>query len=226
MPVDLSALADLTKGTKKKSDQWSPLTADRLIGHKQTLICFDPSLRSTGMVVLRRRAGEVPQIHSSQTLRISQGTGASGFESDYRQAYLLEEAVRTALDQFAWDARGWIIEWGETFVVHEMPPVHAPKGTRPTSSLMAGQAIRSAAASKRITYVSRMATIYGSKIAMVNAQQAKRLVCGNPNADKPEVHEVLRETVLPELVGHQQVTNEHERDALMVGLVMMAAVTR
>ena len=46
-----------------------------------------------------------------------------------------------------------------------------------------------------------------------------------PKADKKEAHDALKRDVFPWLVGSESVTNEHQRDALLLGLRIMKNVS-
>lgn len=201
MTIDLSGL-DVKAPSKK---QWRPPSAADLEGPEIRLLCFDQSLNSTGFVVLSRSRARNVEIEKSVTLRGESAKGdLTGFEADYARALHTEDLVSRVLYQWA--------DPGLSEIIHETPPVGSKKiPGAGISSRMAGQAIRSAASGRGLA----------RQVVMLNAQQAKTFVCGNSKADKAEAHAAMRQH-FGYLPGFEMVTNEHERDALLLGLLRMA----
>ena len=89
---------------------------------------------------------------------------------------------------------------GEGVVLLERPPVGGGRLRSTESALMAAEAIHLAAHNLNIEAVS------------IPAQTTKKVICGNANAKKAEAHAALAKGWdVPDIV-----TNEHQRDALMV----------
>lgn len=197
MSLDFSGLSDLVKQPEGKSG-WQPLTPQDL-GHGSVL-CFDQSLTATGCVVLQHNfPGSNPVVHlASQWSSMYEGKDVltsltRGVEvfSQARQMMQLAKQMRLA------------------GIVHESPPNPAAVKGGGYSSLLAAQALWCAAEAE------------GVGVEMLGAQPAKKLVCGNANAKKPEAHKVLKESVLPWIVNSKVITNEATRDALLIGLLWL-----
>ena len=185
---------------------FQPPTEADLAGPDCRILCFDQTLTSTGFAVLQRRDNDI-SIIARDTLRSK--TEKEGFEGDFDQALQIEQQMEDK-----------VAEWGSIariLIVHETPAVAnkrtmAKGGPRVgVSSRMAGQALRSVA--KR----------YGVPVMMLNSQAAKKFVCGNYKADKAEAHASLRN--LTWLEGLDTLTNEHQRDAVLLGLLAMMEIS-
>lgn len=200
---DFSGLADLASAP---ITGWAPPSLDDLSGPDLAVLALDQSLNSTGAVVLARQGGGIRAVYS-HTLR-GGGTEATGFIHDYRRAIRVERQVATLLSDAPdlYDAR---IQ--ELLVVHETPPAATRKlPGAGASSKAAGQAVWHACAR------------LGIEPVILNAQQGKKFVCGNAKADKAEAHDALKRYVFPWLLGADQITNEHERDAAIIGLLALS----
>ncbi len=203
--VDLSSLKDVAQ---QAPGAWSPLTAESLAGPPTTVFCFDQSLTSTGVVVLDRDHDGSILVSRSETIRPK--SEQSSFEEDYERALQVEDEVAEVLLSVTDIHYARLVR-----IVHETPLVlnartfrtAGPRGGVP--GRMAGQSVRSAAHR------------YGldAWVRMINSQQAKKLICGNAKADKKEAHAALKTCTW--IRGLDQVTNEHERDALLLGLKVM-----
>lgn len=199
MSLDFSGLSDLAaKGVTDKPG-WEPLKAEDL-GYGSVL-CFDQSLTATGCVILQRiYPASAPSVYSA----IQWSTTLEGRDvptSLGRGVEVFEQArvlIRSALTL------------GIDAVTHESPPNPAAVRGGGHSSLLAAQALWCAAAAEQV------------HIEMLGAQPAKRLICGNAKASKPEAHKALKESVLPWIVNSQVITNEATRDALMNGLLWLS----
>lgn len=199
--VDFSSLADLPKQTRG----WTPLTPEDLAGPDLDLLLYDQSFQATGMVLLSRRDRGL-MVKVAHTIKTQ--SDKTSFEEDFDRALQVEDAVE-------YDTYKYVDLSSPTFIVHETPPVPSARLMKvggPRAGIparMAGQAIRSVAKRR------------GIEVLMVNSQRAKTLVCGNHKADKSEAHAALKRDVFPWLRGHELVTNEAKRDALLLGLVVM-----
>ncbi len=193
--LDFSGLGDLAKGTVKAKGEWEPLTLTRLApGH---VLALDQSLTATGWVYLRVEGGNCFVANAGKF-----GGGfddlTRGVEQDLQRGNLIYDKNQAGV--MASDLR----------YVHESPPHAGNVKGGGTSSLMAAQSVRNAASN------------VGVGITMLGAQPAKRLICGNANARKPEAHAALKQHCFPWIFGVDLVTNEATRDALMLALLHLA----
>lgn len=200
---DFSSLADLTKAPPDEGLS----VLDQIGTRETTVVCFDQSLTNTGLVVMRRFTAGL-RVISSRTLRpVGVPAGNSGFETDFARALSMEVQMEQVLTGYQHVAQ-------HPLVVHEMPAVGSRRlPGAGNSSKMAALSLRSAA---RILGISE-------HVRMVNSQKAKKIVCGNAKADKKEAHAALTRDILSRVPGGDLVTNEHERDAVMVGLAALLA---
>lgn len=202
MSLDFSGLTDLAaKGTKAKQE-WQPLTAADL-GYGSVL-CFDQSLTATGTVLLQHvYPGTNPVVVKAQQWS-TDFEGKDVLTSLRRGEHVYRNAI-TAIH--------WACDVGIDMIVHESPPNPAAVKGGGYSSMLAAQALRCAVVACEGE---------GVDVEMLGAQPAKKLVCGNANADKKTAHAALKESVLPWIVNSQQITNEATRDSLMIGLLWLS----
>ncbi len=198
--VDLSSLDNLPAAPPVREEY--VLTLEDLSGPPLWVQAFDPSLASTGYVEVERDHTGAIHVWRSETFR-PKPHGLKSFEQDFHEAQQVEIwAVKIFINgPFSGGA-----------IVHETPAVANAKSSRrngPRVGLpgrLSAQAIRSAA--------HRMCP--GTEIVMLNAQQSKKVICGNHKAEKKEAHDALKRATW--IGGLDKVTNEHERDALLLAL--------
>lgn len=202
--VDLSSLKDLPS----EAVGWAPLTYEKLAGPDLFVCTFDQSLNSTGFVEVFREDGSI-YIGRVETIK-PPDSDLSGFEEDYEAALFLEDRARYLIGTAP---QGSVIVFETPLVPNAM--MMKKMGTRAgVPGRMGGQAIHSAA-----HYWHR--TQPGPSPRMVNSQQCKKLVCGNPKADKNEAHDALRQ--LTWIVNLEAaLKNEHTRDATLLGLNILS----
>jgi Holliday junction resolvasome RuvABC endonuclease subunit len=153
------------------------------------VLAIDPSLGHTAMVVLDPGLG---RIEMSTVYDYPHGLGGT-------QAVL--EAF-PLVDDWIFETMCLVVKlYAVDLVVHEMPPSSA-KVMRPESALLASASVR------------RCAQGQGLKVVGLDARRAKRLVVGNPNATKADI----RQWMTAHRAGWTSLTNEHKRDAALVGL--------
>lgn len=209
--VDFSGLKDLPTSDPTA---WQPPDIRALCGPDLLVLCFDQSLLSTGVVLIHRMENYL-KVLEADTIK-PPSTSLKSFEQDYFQALHLQD-----------EAERWIramVEHQQRLacqmrIVHETPAVSNPRMKRGarvgTPGRMGGQSVRSAA--------HRFAL--DDHIRMINAQQAKTHICGNSKADKKEAHGALTQWVAevgPGFRGYEKVTNEHQRDGVLLGLKVLA----
>jgi Holliday junction resolvasome RuvABC endonuclease subunit len=154
------------------------------------VLAVDPSLKGTGWVVVESTSVDPFRILGVGSLP---QTLAKGHEGNL----LAGTSLR---GKFA----ALIARWDPTHVVHESPPVGG-KMARPESALLGGLAFRIAAEDR------------GMIATMLGAQRAKKIACGNSNAEKKEAHEAAA-AYMQRCVAGVAVTNEGQRDAVLVAL--------
>lgn len=154
------------------------------------VLAFDQSFSSTGWVNLRMGSG-LCDVISTGTYRTPVGLLRGG-EQDLERAHALFDYTT-----------GVIAHVFPSVVLYESPP--KGHGVRhPEVSLLCALAIRLAAAGLSIP------------TASVHAKTGKKMVTGNSNADKKVAHAALMS--LGWIQGLGLVTNEGQRDAMLVGL--------
>lgn len=197
--LDFTGLGDLAKGTVKAKADWQPLTLDDLGLGK--ILFFDQSLTASGWVKVTRdergcrvdAAGVIKEVKEHDAMK-------RGVERDLSRGVTVFEVAFMLIENAISD---------DYEVAHESPP-HAGNVTGGgTSSLMAAQAVRCAAA------------LAQTPIEALGAQPAKTLVCGSSKAKKPEAHAALKAHCFPWIEGVDMVTNEATRDALMGALLWL-----
>lgn len=170
-----------------------------------SLLCADQTLNNCGMVVLSLEGGGLV-VHRAETLKTEGHRKFDGHERTLRKSEELQELLLNRIQ--TWDNEGLI-----DIVVHEAVP-KASKVYRPESALMAAHCLRWACRERRIK---------PKPIAVVGSQAAKAHVCGNYRADKGEAHQALFDRYAHLIEGYGLITNEHTRDALMLGLTYLEA---
>lgn len=197
---DFSGLVAPGSDRTKRAPAWRPLQVGDLTPGAEVL-AFDQSLRSTGWVMAYLpESGANVNVLRAGTLRTVPGA-ERGPQQNLGSAIEMYDQVDRVL------ARCLRLD---TVVVYETPPVGG-KMARPESSLLSALAILLALRNRA---PNRWAT-------MVSAQKAKRLICGNANADKQVAHKALFDHCAPWITYYELVTNEHTRDALMLALTAM-----
>lgn len=193
MSPDFSALQDIAKRPGPKPG-WEPLTRDMLATGE--VLAFDQSLSSTGWVLVRNNSylldvTSVGMIGGKREI-------LRGFEQDLTAGTDLYEQVREILPLGVF-----------ADVVHEHPPMGGKVKGMGTSSLLAALSVRIAARSM------------GREVIMLGAQPAKKMICGEANADKKVAHQALSKCA-SWIEGYDtHVTNEHKRDALLIALLRL-----
>lgn len=160
-----------------------------------TIAAFDASLLNTGWVILRRWLGGV-DVFGHGTIRPK--TAATGYMATWERALLLEAELRGSL-AMAFAARE------DVLMAVEAPPVGG--GYRTESSLVAGLTVwRQAPA----------------KCEVVSAIHVSSVLLGEPRIKSEDRKGAIKLAVaryVPESAGRDW--NEHERDALSVGLTTL-----
>lgn len=191
----LEAFKDKRPVPRTKAE-WAPAGLEGLPDGQ--VLAVDQSLSSSGLVFLSSLDGTI-QVEWAVTYRTGDdGEGAGGHEANLRRALELERLFSNLLETVS----------GDPTIVHEAPTTGGGKVMRPESSLMAAQALRSAAY-----------RWYLAVAPMVRAQDHKRFTCGQANATKKDHHRALM--IWAEGLGIANlsvITNEHLRDALSIAL--------
>lgn len=196
MSLDFSGLGDLAQNRTKA--EWEPLRWEDL-GHG-TVLAFDQSLTATGAILLHNDARGA-RVYIAE--KWSPVDAPKSVLTDLRRGAIVYRSACAMMRR--------VSGLGNVSVVHESPPnMAALKGKgSPVSSLMAAQALWCAAEE------------VGVELTMLGAMPAKKLVCGNSKATKPEAHAALKQHCLPWIEDSEKVTNEAHRDALMVALLKL-----
>lgn len=163
---------------------------------EMTVQAFDQTLTNIGYVQFMIIKGEV-RVADHRTIRPKPSKGLDSFTYGYEQASLLGDEVDDLL-------------LCSSEVVFEMPAV---TGYRIDSSKMAGQAIYDRVHASRFHY----------KAVMVSKNHAATILTGNKDAGKPEMAEAVARYA-PETVSRKW--NEHQRDALALGLAHLYDVKK
>lgn len=199
MNINTDGLASLAgRRAAKAKPEWSPPSIqDFAYGH---MLAFDQTLAKAGFVWLVHDVDGL-EVVSSEMLKTGSTEGKGGHEENLTRGVRQYEAFRNLLASF-YGLRG------KCMVVHEAPPDGGGNIRRPESSLMASLALRIAVRDMGFTLAPQVAPI-----------EHRKIVCGNPKADKLEEHRALAELAgsLP-IKGYELVTNVDKRDALCVAL--------
>ena len=189
--MDLSALVDLRVDAKAKP-AFALRTADQFMSG--TVLAFDQSFSSTGWVMLRMTDG-LCWVLDAGTYKTPAGDLRGG-EQDLERAHALYREANQIIERNK-DAG---------VVLYESPP--KGHGVRhPEVSLLCALSIRLAAAGTGIPFAS------------VHAKKGKKMMTGDANADKKVAHAALMS--LPWIEGLDMVTNEGQRDAMLVALAYL-----
>lgn len=194
------------KSTRKKASMDPPdWSAVKWPMETITFLSVDQSLANCGYALMRTGFGLVPDVIKCSTIHVDIGRKGTGFRESMEKGDLLYGAFRAVLLDLG--IEGFRIE----AIVHEMPAV---KGFMAASSEMAACRVRDAACSEG----------FRGLLGMVQAQHAKKLVCGDGNGDKKKVHEQMPlayagyEERGPGWDGTKFRTDVDQRDAIMNGL--------
>lgn len=174
---------------------WHPPALEDFLPGRAT-IAFDASLLNTGWVVLRAWATGI-EIFWHDTIRPK--TEATGYMATWERARLLEEGL--------WEA-GLVVRWirdPNVLMAVEAPSVGG--GHRTESSLVAGLTVWRQAP---------------DKCERVSATHVSAVLLGDPRIKSEDRKQAIKLAVaryVPETAGRDW--NEHERDALSVGLTRL-----
>lgn len=191
---DFGALAGINTLDPKKA--WEPPTLETF--GSGNVLAFDQSLTATGWVHVASYSGVVGIVASgTESPKIE---GFRGYEQDLRRGVYLFTRLHKVLAGHLGP---------ETLLAHEHPPMGKVKGGG-TSSLMSALSLRI------------VCWEFGREVVMLGAQPAKKLICGNANADKKTAHAALALHLAQHIEGYaEHITNEAKRDALMVALLRL-----
>lgn len=187
-------MSDLSRFKKQpKQVQWEAMQATLLA--KDVVMAFDQSLRNTGWVILDTTS-ENPWVEYSGTLKTT-ATSQKGWQSTLDSAVEMYEKIEQTVAVNRFDT--------EMLYAFESPALF---GRRLESSALAAFCIR------------LVANQYEAETEMVSAQKMKKLITGNANASKADVKTSILD--LTWIGGAETLKNEHERDALGIGLTALA----
>jgi hypothetical protein len=175
-----------------------PRMAD--LAERTQVLAFDPSLSNTGWVALCRVSHEI-RIEGRGTLRPE--TGRDGYMGTWEKFRQLADELRSDMQLSS------VLIWSARSIVWEAPPVGP--ASRPESSLLAGAALWQFYSPRRER----------EELVVMSAQHASSVIIGNPRHDKGEIKAAVARYV-PESEGRSW--NEHQRDALLLGLAQLAKV--
>lgn len=166
-----------------------------------SILLVDQTLGNCALVHLRSREGSLA-VSRPLTLRPKVPTGVKGNEATLARSVALQDMLLEVIPhEFETIDR----------VIHEQTPA-ANRAYRPESSLISAHCLR------------WVCTLHGLPWSVVSAQAAKAHVCGNSRATKDEAHEALAARYRGVVEGYDEhITNEHLRDALMLGLTDLKA---
>lgn len=198
----MASIADLSK-YRDPDDQVHAYELALTDREDTRLLVVDQTLGNCALSTLCLHKGRL-SVDYAKTLRPV--TDLKGNAGNLERAEQLQEMLILELDG---------IVGGIDRVVYETPPA-ANRMQRPESSLLAAHCLRWA-----VKVNSPSGRII---VESIGAQRAKAHVCGNSRASKGEAHAemVIRYSDLIE--GYKEhITNEHLRDALMLGLTYLEA---
>lgn len=176
--------------------EWNPPTAlDIPVG---SMIAFDQSIRNTGWVHLISDGAGAVKLKSLGTLR-TKPKEQKGWESTLADANELYGLLRVLF----WN----LFPTEEHGIAFESPAAY---GLRTESSALSAFAIKILAHEE------------GVVPSMIGAQTMKKFMTGNGNAKKPQV-KLSIENNFKWIENLHWLRNEHERDALGIGLTAMAS---
>lgn len=167
---------------------------------RKWILAFDQTLGNTGWVWLQVWQDGTPEVAMTGTCTPpTVDKKVKGHELNLLRSVALQQEMLVLIDSMS---------HALDIVLHETPPV-GNRMARPESSLLAAHCIAYACNLRGVPRLS------------VGAQRAKSVVCGNGNAKKAEAHAALRKRYATSIEEFDQVTNEHQRDALMLALVYL-----
>jgi hypothetical protein len=211
--VNTDALESFAAGRPAKAKEvWTPPTpasfhAPEAPGVRYVL-GVDQSLSACGLVLIgaqRQAERLVLGVMTAQKI-VTEAAESKGFEEHYRRAVQLHDRIQEFLVSV------YLGTEGDIELAHEAPPVGGGRLRTPESAILAGLAVRLAAAKDWITIG-----------PMVPPQVHKDFTCGNRRADKKEHHAAL--TALAAGLGIERwdlITNEAMRDAASVALTHLS----
>jgi hypothetical protein len=174
---------------------WEPMQRERL-SHGRVL-AFDPSLSATGVVALTHYADGL-RVLGSWTLKSAISDALVGWDKIYAQG---EDLAKQFVAKMAMQGPDW-------YVVHEAPPLGGGRINAPESAILAGAAVRYAAATAGLVL-----------LPSISPRAHKKATVGNANVDKKAHHQMLRDHLLRlRIDGTDMITNESQRDAISVAL--------
>lgn len=179
--------------TAPAAPPWHPPALEDFV-RGVAVVAFDASLLNTGWVVLRRWLGGI-DVYGHGTIRPK--TDATGYMATWERARILEEELPGTLAA-AFLARE------DIEMALEAPSVG---GHRTESSLVAGLTVR---------------RLNPGKCVPVSATHVSAVLLGDPKVKSEERKGAIKLAVaryVPESAGRDW--NEHERDALSVGLTRL-----
>lgn len=162
------------------------------------ILAFDQSFNACGWTVLDGSPSGHLKFSEAGTITVPVGDFKGG-EQDLDRAQWLALTVTDLM-----------MEVGPLRVLYETPP-KGPMIRNPEVSLVTALAIRLAAWHLLIPAEG------------VHAKAGKRLMTGNPDAEKKEAHARLKEQDPEVLANLKVLTNESKRDAALVALAWLAA---
>lgn len=195
----VASIADLSK-YRSSGDEVRPRELVLVDREDATLLLVDQTLGNCALVLMTLSDGRL-SVWYSTTLR--PGTALKGNEGNLARSEQLQEMLIKVLGSWSGDIDR---------VIHETPPA-ANRVQRPESSLLAAHCLRWAV---KVTS--------GVPVESIGSQRAKAHVCGNSRATKGEAHAEMLVRYGDLIQGYRDhITNEHLRDALMLGLTYLEA---
>jgi Holliday junction resolvasome RuvABC endonuclease subunit len=185
-------------GRKPLKPVWNPLTPDRFTVATEVL-SWDQSLRKTAWTWISTEDGPPRVVDAGMCRTKTRDIGGKESWADrFTDGVSIQDQMLAVLQRLSGDS---------VRVAHEAPPMGGGSLRSPHSSVLASQALWIACSRCGITPVS------------LTPQSAKKLLTGNPKADKPEVGRAV--TALNWLDGRELLTNEDLRDAAAIGLTFL-----
>lgn len=190
------------KGARRVKEWTPPVPEDFEPGE---VLAFDQSLANTGWVHLVFGLNGVFRVVDAGSFGTDE-TKARGVTQTLLRA---EEHHGIVFSLMAQKFPAATANQSSLKVAYETPPVGG-RMSRPESSLTSAVAIRIAARQ------------YGCSAIQVGSQSAKKMICGNGNAEKKDAHAALSRVAGSGFItGYGAITNEAKRDALLVGMTAL-----